>query len=216
MPAAERVPASDIIDRNRSRGAIGYAGVTSFEARMLTVQDELTLLARARQLDPEALARIHDIYYISIFRYVSFRVGDHATAEDLTSEVFTRLLTALRDKNAPQNTLRGWLYGVAARVVSDHHRQTYRAPQVELDETLVSADHDPADIVDRKLTQESVKRAMQDLTEEQRHVLSLRFGSDMPIQDVARALGKSEGAIKQLQARAVAALARQLSPKVVD
>ena len=215
MPAAERA-ASDIIDRNRSRGAIGYAGVTSFEARMLTVQDELTLLARARQLDPEALAHIHDTYYTSIFRYVAFRVSDHATAEDLTSEVFTRLLAALRDKNAPQNTLRGWLYGVAARVVSDHHRQTYRAPQVELDEELVSADHDPADIIDRKLTQESVKRAMQDLTEEQRHVLSLRFGSDLPIQEVARALGKSEGAVKQLQARAVAALARRLSPKVVD
>jgi len=216
MPVAERAPANDIIERNRSRGTIGYAGVTSFQPRMLTVQDELTLLARARQLDSEALARIHDTYYTSIFRYVAFRVGDHATAEDLTSEVFTRLLTALRDKNAPQNTLRGWLYGVAARVVNDHHRKTYRAPQVELDEALVSADHDPADIVDRKLTQESVKRAMRDLTEEQRHVLSLRFGSDMPIQDVARVLGKSEGAVKQLQARAVAALARKLSPKVVD
>ena len=215
MPAAERA-ASDIIDRNRSRGAIGYAGVTSFEARMLTVQDELTLLARARQLDSEALAHIHDTYYTSIFRYVAFRVSDHATAEDLTSEVFTRLLAALRDKNAPQNTLRGWLYGVAARVVNDHHRRAYRAPQVELDEALVSADNDPADIVDRKMTQESVKRAMQDLTEEQRHVLSLRFGSDMPIQDVARALGKSEGAVKQLQARAVAALARKLSPEAVD
>ncbi len=180
------------------------------------MQDELTLLARARQLDPEALARIHDTYYVPIFRYVAFRVGDHTTAEDLTSEVFTRLLAALRDKRAPQNTLRGWLYGVAARVVSDHHRATYRTPQVELDEALVSGDHDPADIVDRKMTQESVLRAMQDLTEEQRHVLSLRFGSDMPIQDVARVLGKSEGAVKQLQARAVAALARKLSPKVVD
>src|SRR5512139_1491914 len=140
MPAAERIPASDIIVQNRSRGAISNAGVTSFEARMLTVQDELTLLARARQLDPEVLARIHDMYYTSIFRYVAFRVSDHATAEELTSEVFTRLLTALRDKNAPQNTLRGWLYGVAARVVSDHHRKAFRAPQVELDETLVSAD----------------------------------------------------------------------------
>jgi RNA polymerase sigma-70 factor, ECF subfamily len=213
---AERATVNDIIDRERSRGTIGYGGITSFQARMLTVQDELTLLAGARRLDPDALARIHETYYTSIFRYVAFRVGDHATAEDLTSEVFTRLLTALRDKHAPQNTLRGWLYGVAARVVSDHHRQSYRAPQVELDEELVSADHDPADIVDRKLTQESVKRAMQDLTEEQRHVLSLRFGSDLPIQEVARALGKSEGAVKQLQARAVAALARQLSPKVVD
>ena len=180
------------------------------------MQDELTLLARARRLEPEALAYIHDTYYTAIFRYVAFRVGDHLTAEDLTSEVFTRLLAALRDKTAPQNTLRGWLYGVAARVVSDYHRATYRAPQVELDESLISTEQDPADIVDRKLVQESVERAMQNLTEEQRHVLSLRYGSDMSIQDVARLLGKSEGAVKQLQARAVAALARKLSPKAMD
>jgi RNA polymerase sigma-70 factor, ECF subfamily len=188
----------------------------SFAVRMLTVQDEFTLLARARQLDPEALGLIHETYYAPIFRYVSFRVGDRETAEDLTSEVFTRLLTALRDRHAPQNTLRGWLYGVAARVVSDHHRQAYRAPQTELDESLASDEHDPADIVEGKLTQESLQQAMTELTEEQRHVLSLRFGSNMPIQDVARTLGKTEGAIKQLQARAVAALARKLSPQAVE
>ncbi len=180
------------------------------------MQDELTLLARARQLDQEALALIHDTYYTAIYRYIAFRVGERETAEDLASEVFTRLLTALRDRNAPQNTLRGWLYGVAARVVADHHRRQYRAPQVELDEDLVSDMHDPAAIVEGQLTQESLKQAMQELTEEQRHVLGLRFGADMPIQEVARTLGKSEGAIKQLQARAVAALARKLAPRVVD
>ncbi len=216
MPISERVQTDAIIERGRSPVAIDFTVASSFVIRTPTVQDELALLARARQLDPDALALIHDTYYASIFRYVAFRVGDRDTAEDLTSEVFTRLLAALRDKHAPQNTLRGWLYGVAARVVSDHHRQAYRAPQVELDEAMISADHDPADIVEGKLTQERLKRAMQDLTEEQRQVLSLRFGSDLPIQDVARALGKSEGAIKQLQARAVAALARKLSPKAVD
>jgi RNA polymerase sigma-70 factor (ECF subfamily) len=216
MSATERIPANDIIERERLRETIGYFVTTSFDARMLTVQDEFTLLTRARQLDPEALTQIHATYYAPIFRYVAFRVGDHATAEDLTSEVFTRLLSALRDKNAPQNTLRGWLYGVAARVVSDHHRRAYRAPQIELDETLISGEHDPVVIVESKMTQESLRQALQDLTEEQRHVLSLRFGAELPIQDVARALGKSEGAIKQLQARAVAALARKLSPKVVD
>ncbi len=180
------------------------------------MQDELTLLARARRLDPEALAMIHDTYYTAIYRYIAFRVGERETAEDLASEVFTRLLTALRDRNAPQNTLRGWLYGVAARVVADHHRRQYRIQQVELDEALASDTHDPAMVLEHKLTQESLKQAMEELTEEQRHVLGLRFGADMPIQDVARTLGKSEGAIKQLQARAVAALTRKLSPKVMD
>ena len=96
----------------------------------LIVQDEMQLLARARALDPEALSQVHNEYYRPIFRYVSFRVGDHKAAEDLTSEVFTRLLSALRDKTAPQNTLRGWLYGVAARVVSDHYRRQARAREI--------------------------------------------------------------------------------------
>jgi len=189
----------------------------SFAVRMLTVpEDELTLLARARQLDPDALGLIHETNYASIFRYISFRVGDRETAEDLTSEVFTRLLAALRDRRSPQNTLRGWLYGVAARVVSDHHRQAYRAPQTELNDSLASNEFDPAAMLDGKLTHEILQQALTELTEEQRHVLSLRFGSGLPINEVARALGKTEGAIKQLQARAVAALARKLAPQAVE
>ena len=179
------------------------------------MQDELALLARARKLDQDALALIHDTYYTPIFRYVAFRVGDRDTAEDLTSEVFTRLLSALRERTAPQNTLRGWLYGVAARVVSDYHRKHYRASEVDLDEGLISHDNGPAEAVEQMLTHEELKQAMRQLTEEQQHVLSLRFGYEMPIQEVARALGKSEGAIKQLQARAIAALARRMSSEIV-
>lgn len=176
------------------------------------MSDEYSLLVRARRLESDALAEIHDTYYAPIFRYVAFRVGDRDLAEDLTSEVFMRLLAALRDKNAPQTTLRGWLYGVAARVVSDHHRRHYRAPEVELDESLISRDATPAELVDEMLTHEELRQAMAELTEEQQHVLALRFGHELPIQEVARALGKTEGAVKQLQARAVAALARKLAP----
>ena len=176
------------------------------------MQDELVLLARARTLDPEALAQIHDTYFAAIFRYIAFRVGDRQTAEDLASEVFTRFLSALRDRTAPQNTLRGWLYGVAARVVNDHYRKHYRAPQVELDESIVSNESNPADIVEAMLTHADLKQAMSELTDEQQNVISLRFGYDLPIQEVARTMGKTEGAIKQLQARAIAMLARKLVP----
>lgn len=184
--------------------------------RDVIVQDELALLAHARTLDPDALAAIHDTYYTPIFRYVAFRVGDRQTAEDLTSEVFTRLLSALRDRSGPQNTLRGWLYGVASRVVSDHHRKRYRAPQVELDESIVSREAGPAEMVEAMLTRADLKQAMTRLTEEQQNVIALRFGYELPIQEVARMLGKTEGAVKQLQARAIAALARRMSPGIVD
>lgn len=180
------------------------------------MQDEVALLARARQFDTEALAQIHDSYYGPIFRYVAFRVSDRDSAEDLTSDVFMRFLSALRQRNPPSTTLRGWLYAVAANVVSDHLRKRYRAPQVELDEAIVSREAGPAEVVEAALTREDLRQAMAGLTEEQQHVIALRFGHELPIQEVARTIGKTEGAVKQLQARAIAALARILAPGTVE
>ena len=180
------------------------------------MQDEVTLLRRARQLETDALSQIHDSYYGPLFRYIAFRVSDRDVAEDLTSEVFTRFLSALRKPNAPDTTLRGWLYAVAANVVTDHMRKRYRNQQVELDEAIVSREAGPAEIVEASLTREDLKQAMTFLTEEQQHVIALRFGHELPIQEVARTIGKSEGAVKQLQARAIAALARKLMPGTIE
>ena len=180
------------------------------------MQDEVALLKRARQFDTDALAQIHDLYYAALFRYIAFRIGDRDLAEDLTSEVFTRFLSALRQRNAPETTLRGWLYGVAAHVVSDHLRKRYRTKQVELDETIVSGAAGPAELAELAATRADLRQAMTDLTEEQQHVIALRFGQELPIQEVARSIGKTEGAVKQLQARAIAALARKLMPGTVE
>lgn len=177
------------------------------------MHDELTLLAKARAFDEEALTQIHDTYYGPIFRYIAFRVGDQTVAEDLTSEVFVRLLSALRDRTAPQKTLRGWLYRVAYFVVSDYHRTNYKRDAVSLDGELRDLAGDapePAATVAQKMRWEDVSEALQHLTEDQREVVALRFGQELPIRDVANLMNKSEGAVKQLQARAVAALSRQL------
>lgn len=180
------------------------------------MQNELALLDRARKLDSDALAQIHDLYYEPIFRYIAFRVSDRHVAEDLTSDVFTRFLAAVRDRKAPTSTLRGWLYSVAAHVTSDHHRRSYRAPHVQLDETIESAEVGPDELAEATLTRADLREAVAELTEEQQNVIALRFGNELPIQEVARTMGKTEGAIKQLQARAIAALARKLSPGIVD
>lgn len=177
------------------------------------VHDELTLLAKARSFDEEALAQIHDTYYGPIFRYIAYRVGDQRVAEDLTSEVFVRLLSALRDRTAPQKTLRGWLYRVAYFVVSDYHRANYRQEEVPLEEGMgeLPADGpDPAAAVSHKMRWEDVSQALEHLTDDQREVVALRFGQELSIREVADLMNKSEGAVKQLQARAVATLSRQL------
>lgn len=174
------------------------------------MHDELTLLAKARALDEEALATIHETYYGPLFRYLLYRVGDHQVAEDLTGEVFVRFLSAIRDKTAPQKTLRGWLYGVASHLAHDYHRRRYRQKQVELDERLPSSQAEPSERVAETLRWQQVEAAMEGLTDGQREVLALRFGHDLPVRDVAELLNKSEGAIKQLQVRGVAALAERL------
>jgi RNA polymerase sigma-70 factor (ECF subfamily) len=178
------------------------------------VHDELTLLARARALDEEALTTIHDTYYGPLFRYLLYRVGDHATAEDLTAEVFLRFLSAIRDRTAPQKTLRGWLYGVASHLANDYHRRRYRARHVTLDERLPSSQPGPAEHVASAWRWQEVQSAVEELPDTQREVIALRFGQDMPVRDVAHVMNKSEGAIKQLQVRALSALAEKLGKKV--
>lgn len=174
--------------------------------------DEQKMLAGVRRLDPEALAAAHDTYYPAIFRYIAYKVGNQETAEDLTSEVFVRLLDAVRDRHAPQNTLRGWLYSVASHIVADYHRKHYRGGQeVALYEGLESDIKSPAELAVRKQTLEALHAALGELTDDQQDVIALRFGYEMAIKEVAETIGKSEGAVKQLQARAVAALSRRMT-----
>jgi RNA polymerase sigma-70 factor (ECF subfamily) len=174
------------------------------------LSDEHKLLAQARRFEQDALAQIHDEYYIPIFRYALYRTGDRETAEDIASEVFARLLQGLRSGTGPTTTLAGWLFGVAARVTADYFRRVYRTPMVELDDVIRDYDETPSTLTVAALEYEELRQALKSLTEEQQHVIALRFGQEMPIHQVAQMMGKTEGAIKQLQARAVAALARQM------
>ncbi len=177
---------------------------------MTGLSNEHELLARAHRFEQDALGQIHDEYYVPLFRYALYRTGDRELAEDIASEVLTRLLEGLRTGTGPRTTLAGWLFGVAARVVNDHFRRASRAPHVELDDGLSDFDHTPSTLTVQALEREKLRLAIRALTPEQQHVIALRFGQGMPIEQVARMLGKTQGAVKQLQARAVAALARQL------
>jgi RNA polymerase sigma-70 factor (ECF subfamily) len=173
------------------------------------VRDELILLNRARALDEDALTEIHNQYYGAVYRYISFRINDAQTVEDLASEVFTRFLSALKDRHAPQNTIR-------SRVVKEQYRKQKRAQLAPLDESLPSQAIGPEQGVEKNMALEHLRDAMAELTEEQQHVLALRFGQSMPIHEVAKLINKSEGSIKMLQVRAIAALTRQLSKAEVS
>jgi len=173
--------------------------------------DEEALLAAARQRDPDALARIHETYYRSLFGYIAYRVGDPIVSEDLTSEVFMRLLDALQRGDGPRTTLRGWLFRVASNVVNDYHRAQHRAHHVALDERMPLEGEEPLDALHRQMTREALAEAVAELTPDQQMVIALRYGSGFSLREVAEIMGKSEAAVKMLQARALATLARKMT-----
>jgi RNA polymerase sigma-70 factor, ECF subfamily len=180
------------------------------------VDDEIKLLNRARALDKEALAEVHDRYYQSVYRYMTFRVSDLQTAEDLTGDVFTRFLYAINDRSAPPNTIRGWLFGTAQNVLKEHYRKQRKMNWTELDDSIAGLDQNPESRLEDRLNKEALREAIADLTPEQQHVLALRFGYGLPIKDVAETVNKSEGSVKMLQVRAINALTRRLTGERVE
>ncbi len=168
------------------------------------------LIRRAQEGDAEAMAEIYQLYAPVIFRYFFFRVNDQATAEDLTGEVFLDLVKALPRYVARGIPFTAWLFRIAhARLVDHHRRAAYRQTE-ELSEALVDHASDPeGEVVDRAGTRR-LEEAITALTDEQRMVIQLRFLDRFSLEETAQAMGKTAGAIKALQHRALRELARIL------
>ncbi len=176
---------------------------------MALVTEDEELLAAARRLDSRALASIHDRFYGDLYRYLLYRTGDAQAAEDLSSEVFMRLLDSLHKGRAP-DSLRAWLFGVASHLVADHFRNHSRRPQSELTDEMPAPDAGLDSEVSNLFTIQAVRQALRQLTQEQQQVLALRFSEGRSVADTAALMQKSVTAVKQLQFRAVAALRRLL------
>jgi RNA polymerase sigma-70 factor (ECF subfamily) len=173
-------------------------------------KDEIRLIQRAKQGDPTAFAELYDRHQPAIYRYIFHQVGNVATAEDLTSEVFVRLVEKIDRFTYRGRPLLAWLYTIARNLVTDHHRRSGRFQSLPLDERLAADTDAPEETVAQKLAQHRLAAAIIHLTEEQRQVILLRFVEGLDNKTVAQVLGKSIGAVKALQHRALAALRRIL------
>ena len=160
---------------------------------------------RARALDQQALAAIYDAYSERIYRYIYHRVGDPEVAEDLTALTFTKMLEAIHSGREWRTSFSGWLYRIAHNLVVDHFREKGRARQVSLESGLPlrATDVDPFEAALRSLRHDALRAAISQLTDDQANVIVLRFLEGYSIAEAARILGKTEGAIKALQFRAV-------------
>jgi RNA polymerase sigma-70 factor, ECF subfamily len=186
------------------------ARLRSITRHMLLMDPEI-LLARAHQLDEEALAELHETFYPVVYRYVRFRLEDEQLVEDITAEVFLRLLAALHQQRKTVRDIRGWLLGTASNMVYDHLRQKYRHPTEELEQHEdLPDDMHPEAIVERDMDNQLIHEYVKELTDDQQQVLSLRFSQGMSIGETARIVHKSVNAVKVLQYRALSTLRRLL------
>jgi RNA polymerase sigma-70 factor (ECF subfamily) len=161
-----------------------------------------------------ALADLYDWYMPRVYRYALARVGNIAEAEDLTEEVFLKVLGAICDFRWRDVPFSSWLFRIAHNHVATHYRRTAQrgGPSAELTEEMVDWRQGPAAAVEEKITHEEVRRATQLLPDAQREVIELRFAVGLSIAETAKALGKNEGNIKALQHKAVARLQKLLIP----
>ena len=172
--------------------------------------DEARLIQRAKQGAPAAFTEIYDLHQPAIYRYVYYRVSEAATAEDLTAEVFVRLVEKIDRFTYHGRPLLAWLYTIARNLITDHYRRTGQATMLPLDDQLVAETDDLEEAAERGLAQRRLAAALPHLTEDQRQVVLLKFIEGLSNAEVAQVLGKPVGAVKSLQHRALAALRRIL------
>ena len=148
-----------------------------------------------------------------MYAYIYRRVSDAALAEDLTSEVFLRVLRAIQHGNAWRDSFVAWLYRIAHNLVVDHYRRRPLVPEIFLDEEVMEQDGDPIASAEAAMDREYLWIAMSRLTPAQQEVLALRFGEGLTSREVAQVIQKTTGAVEALQRRALAAL-RRILPRV--
>lgn len=181
------------------------------EAMLFTEATEAELLAAAIAFDENALSELYDRYEAKIYSYIYRRTGERTLAEDLTAQVFLKMLEAIRKDNAWHSSFSGWLYRIAHNSIVDYYRRRDRKQQLPIDEIPVLIDEadSPVRVAEKQFDADRLRSAVGRLTSEQAEVVSLRFLEGYSINEVATLMNKTEGAIKALQYRAVATL-RQL------
>ncbi len=163
------------------------------------------MLVTAAQHDPARFAELYELNFERVYAYVVKRIGDRAETEDLTSEVFRHALANLKRYEWRGVPFAAWLFRIAANLISDRGQRKNREDVADDPEDIESAaaKNTAIEEVERKAT---LFRLVETLPPEQRRVVVLRFVEEKSIKEVAEEIHKTEGAVKQLQFRALSTL----------
>ncbi len=161
------------------------------------------LLERARTKDTKSVARLCEIFYPKVYRYFYYRVNRTEDAEDLTNETCLKAVGALQKQ---AGSFPAWIFRIASNLVTDFYRRQSVRQSVESVGDSIESIHDEERPADAALEQEELKQALVHLTEEQQQVIVLKFIEGYETDEIAEMLGKSTGAIRGIQFRALTTL----------
>ncbi len=164
--------------------------------------DERSWVEKARAGNVEAIGILYERYFERIYRYVYIKVGEPAEAEDITEQVFLKMIEAISGFQWQGSSFASWLYRIAHNQVVDTLRQHSRRPQVPLEplgDMLPSEGKDPHFYAEQSDFRDHLRDAMTELTDLQAQVINLKFGAGLSNAEVADVLERSEGAVKALQ-----------------
>ncbi|MBL8153853.1 MAG: sigma-70 family RNA polymerase sigma factor [Anaerolineae bacterium] len=176
------------------------------------IAEEDHLMMRARRGDKEAMRAIYQRYFSPVYNFIRLRVDDGPQADDLTSEVFVKLITAFHAGKAPRQSLRGWLFRVARNVLYDHFGGGQKYTEEALEEWVPASqeDSDPEIRLLQLADSRRVRQAIERLSTDQQEVLVLRFAQGLSVEETADLMGKNVNTVKSLQFRAVNGLRKML------
>ena len=170
--------------------------------------NERRLIQRAQSGERAAFAALYNQHYQPIYTYIYYRVDDVSTAQGLTSQVFVRMVEKIQKYKFRGRPFLAWLYTIARNLITDHYRKHKKGMLLPMDIHLPATKSQPDAEVERRLQAECLRLALSHLTEVQRQVIIGKFIEDRSNRNVAALLEKTEGSIKSLQHRALAALRR--------
>ena len=171
---------------------------------------ELALIRHAQEGNKQAIGELYRMHVDVIYRYIWARVRDENITEDLTAQVFLKALEGLPSYRPSGKPFLAWLYRIAYARVVDHWRKQERRVEVPLEETLPAREPRPEELLEAEADWVTAIDLVAQLTDDQQDVVILRFIGEMSLAEVAETLGKTVGATKAIQYRALASLARLL------
>lgn len=165
------------------------------------------LIQKAKDGNRQAVSILYRTYADAIYRYILMRVNNKLVAEDITADVFTKMVEGLGNYRLTGAPFEAWLYRIASSKIVDHRRKQNYRQHSQIDENIVTAESSPEETILQQQEAARLQQALTQLNEQDRLVIILRFVERKSHKEVADIIGKSEVTVRSIQHRALGKLA---------